>query len=114
MTFRRILNWLVGLPIAIIAIAFAVANRQWVTISFDPFNRALPFATIGMPLWALFFCGIFAGIFAGWLVTWVAHGKHRKAARAARIELIRAQQMHERYKQDHERRELAARQDAAL
>ena len=114
MTFRRIVNWLVGLPIAVIAIGFAVANRQWVTISFDPFNRALPFATIDMPLWALFFCGAFVGLLAGWMMAWAAHGKHRKAARQARIELIRAQQMHERYKQDHERNALAVRQDAVL
>ena len=36
MTFRRIINWVVGLPIAVIVIAFCVANRQWIEISFDP------------------------------------------------------------------------------
>ncbi|MCX7349725.1 MAG: hypothetical protein NTZ54_09435 [Alphaproteobacteria bacterium] len=61
MTLKRILNWVVGLPIAIIGVGFAVANREWVTVSFDPINRAQPFATVNMPLWALFFAGVLFG-----------------------------------------------------
>jgi len=72
MTLRRILNWAIGLPIAIVAVAFAVANRQWITVSFDPFSRDAPLAAIDMPLWALFFCGIFFGLIAGWIAAWFA------------------------------------------
>lgn len=100
MTLKRILNWVVGLPIAIIGVGFAVANREWVTISFDPINRALPRATMSMPLWALFFAGIFLGIFVGWFVAWRGAGKHRRSARDAKIELIRTQQQHEREKRE--------------
>mgnify|MGYP000529383419 CR=1 FL=1 len=32
------------IPLAVAAIVFAVANRQWITVSFDPFNRDAPFA----------------------------------------------------------------------
>ena len=114
MTIKKIFNWLVGLPIAIVGIGFAVANRQWITLSFDPFNRAHPFATIDMPLWALFFCGIFVGIFAGWMVSWLNHGRYRKAAREAKIELIRAQQIHKREKREMKSTQLVPRQDASL
>ncbi|MCA3556418.1 LapA family protein [Aestuariivirga sp.] len=100
MTFKRFINWAVGLPIAIIGVGFAVANRQWVTVSFDPINRLQPFATIAMPLWALFFAGIFTGIFVGWFVAWRGAGKHRRSAREARAELIRAQQQHELEKRE--------------
>ena len=100
MTLKRVINWLIGLPVAIIGAGFAVANRQWVTVSFDPLNRTHPFATIDMPLWALFFCGIFVGILAGWLVAWASNRKYRRATRQARIELMRAQQIHEREKRD--------------
>lgn len=100
MTLKRIFNWVVGLPLAIIAIGFAVANREWVTVSFDPINRAMPFATLAMPLWALFFAGIFVGIFIGWFVAWRGAGKHRRSARDARIELVRVQQQHEREKRE--------------
>ena len=91
MTLRRVINWIVGLPIAIIAIGFAVANRQWTTISFDPFTRDAPFASITLPLWAILFCGVFLGLIIGWIAAWFAHAKWRKAAREARIELARAQ-----------------------
>ncbi len=114
MTIKRILNWVIGLPIAVIGIGFAVANRQWITLSFDPINRTHPFATVDMPLWALFFCGVFVGIFAGWFVSWINHGKYRKAAREAKIELIRAQQIHERDKRDSDAHALTVRPDAAL
>ena len=87
---RRILNWIVGLPAALIVIGFAVANRQWVTVSFDPFSQADPFASADLPLWALLFCGIFLGLICGWLGCWVAQAKWRRAAREARAEAQRA------------------------
>jgi hypothetical protein len=114
MTFKGIFNWIVGLPIAVVGIGFAVANRQWVTVSFDPINRVHPFATVNMPLWALFFCGVFIGIFAGWFVAWRGNARYRRAAREAKIELIRTQQMHEREKRDLQSTALATRQDATL
>lgn len=114
MTLKGIFNWMIGLPIAVVGIGFAVANRQWITVSLDPLNRVHPFATIDMPLWALFFCGVFAGIFVGWFVAWVGNNKYRRATREAKIELIRTQQMHEREKRDLQSTALAVRQDAGL
>ena len=88
---RRILRWVVGLPIAIIVVAFAVANRQWITVSLDPFSKDAPFASINIPLWSLFFCGVFFGLIAGWIACWVAQGKWRKTARQTRRELAQTQ-----------------------
>jgi fructose-specific phosphotransferase system IIC component len=110
MRLKRAVYWLVFVPIAAAVIAFAVANRQWITVSFDPLNRSHPFATVDMPLWALFFCGAFCGILAGWLVAWIGQGKHRKAARQARIELLRTQQMVDRQRAE---QTALARQDSA-
>ena len=112
MTFKRIVSWVVGLPLAVIGIGFAVANREWVTVSFDPINRVQPFATIDMPLWVLFFAGIFLGIFVGWFVAWRGGAKHRRNARDARIELIRAQQLHEREKREMQQQLPAIRPDS--
>jgi uncharacterized integral membrane protein len=100
MTLRRAFNWIVGVPLAIIVAAFAVANKQWVVVSFDPFSRDGPLASINMPLWVLFFCGIFAGLVAGWIAAWFAHGKWRRAAKEARLELVRAQNEHEALKRE--------------
>ena len=88
---RRILRWAVGLPIVILVIAFAIANRRWVTLSFDPFTSEAPRAAMDMPLWLLFFLGIFVGLVVGWVASWMAQGKHRKAARDARHEVSKLQ-----------------------
>lgn len=84
---RRFFRWLVGAPIAIIVIAFAVANRRWVTLSLDPFSQDAPFAAIDMPLWLLLFVGGFVGILVGWFGSWLAQGKWRKAARDSKAEV---------------------------
>jgi uncharacterized integral membrane protein len=89
---RRFFRWLVGAPIAILVIAFAVANRRWVTLSLDPFSQDAPFASIDMPLWLLLFIGGFIGLLVGWFGSWLAQGKWRKAARDARAEVGQLQQ----------------------
>jgi uncharacterized integral membrane protein len=86
---RRILRWAVGLPIVILVVAFAVANRKWVTLSFNPITQDVP--SLDMPLWLLFFLGIFVGAIVGWSGSWLAQGKHRKAARDARSEVSKLQ-----------------------
>ena len=76
MMLQRVLRWIVGLPIALVVISFAVANRQWVTVSFDPFSKDAPFAAV-----------VFFGLIAGWIACWIAQGKWRRSAREARREL---------------------------
>lgn len=78
---RRVLRWLIGLPIFIIVMGFAVANRKWTQLSLDPFNEAAPKISLEMPLWLLLFVGIFIGVFAGWFFCWLAQGKYRRLAR---------------------------------
>lgn len=102
MTARRIINWAIGLPIAAIIIAFCVANRQWIEVSFDPFSKSAPFATMFMPLWALFFAGIFFGLIAGWLACWFAQGKWRRATRQARADLQSARDEAQHLKREHQ------------
>ena len=91
MMLQRILRWTIGLPIAIIVVSFAIANRQWITVSFDPFSKDAPFAVIDLPLWALFFCGVFFGLIAGWIACWFAQSKWRRSAKDTRKDLVRTQ-----------------------
>jgi uncharacterized integral membrane protein len=88
---RRILRWIIGLPIAIFVVGFAIANRRWVTLSFDPFTQSDPSVSVDLPLWILFFVGILVGLIVGWIGAWWAQGKHRKAARESRHEVGRLQ-----------------------
>jgi uncharacterized integral membrane protein len=89
---RRILSWVLWLPAALVLIAFVVANRQWVTLSFDPFNVPHPTFAIPMPLWAVLMVGLFIGIFVGWTASWAKQGRARKKARAEKAELDRLRQ----------------------
>jgi len=105
---RRALHWIIGVPIVALIVIFAVANRQWIEVSLDPLSRETPRLAVSMPLWSLFFCGIFVGLIAGWLACWFAQKKWRRAAREARVELQRGQDEISRLK-----RESAARRDVA-
>jgi len=83
----RFLKWLVIAPFLIVGLLFAIANRQLVTVSFDPFaggDIASPQAT--MPLFFLIFLAVVFGVCLGGFVTWMAQGKNRRAARLAKSE----------------------------
>jgi uncharacterized integral membrane protein len=91
---RKIINFAVLLPLAVILMIFAVANRHWVTVSFDPFNSINPSLAIDLPLFVVILLSMIAGVLAGGAATWIRQGRWRRAARrheadaaAARAEL---------------------------
>jgi uncharacterized integral membrane protein len=86
----RVLSWIVGVPAALVLIAFAVANRHIVQVSFDPLSQQAPWASLAVPLWAVLFFGIFCGLVVGWIGAWLKQGKWRREARAARRDLARS------------------------
>ena len=76
---------LILIPIAIIVIAFAVANRQMVSVSFDPFTPPeVATGFVAAPLFVLLFLALFVGIILGGIATWFTQGSNRKRARDAR------------------------------
>lgn len=84
---KQIISWLIGLPAAIVLIAFALANRTLVSVSFDPLSSDAPWFALSLPIWVLLFAGIFLGLIIGWVGSWINQGKWRKAAREARSNL---------------------------
>jgi uncharacterized integral membrane protein len=78
---RKIVAALILVPLAVIIIAFAVANRQFVTVSLDPFSAEHPAASITLPLFALILLLLIAGVLIGGLASWLRHGRWRRAAR---------------------------------
>src|SRR5271165_2620913 len=76
--------------VAIILVLFASANRQWVTVSFDPFGSidSAAFA-VAAPLFAVAIVAAMLGVIAGAAATWVSQGRHRRAARQSRVEADR-------------------------
>jgi len=110
---KRAFNWLLGVPIALLLLAFAVANRQFVEVSFDPFSSAAPSASMTAPLWALLFFGIFCGLLVGWSAAWLNQGKWRRASRGALTELTALRAENARLRRDREPRDLLAERRGA-
>lgn len=80
---KTFLKALVLVPIAILAIAFAVANRQVVSISFDPFSSGNPILVLTAPLFLLVFFLLTCGVVIGGVASWLGQGRYRSAARRA-------------------------------
>jgi uncharacterized integral membrane protein len=78
---RRIFNILVLIPIALVLLAFMVANRNPVLLSFDPTSRETPALSLTLPLFAIIFAALIIGIVFGGMIVWWRQGKHRKLAR---------------------------------
>jgi uncharacterized integral membrane protein len=78
---RKIILALVWIPLAVILLVFAVANRHLVTVSFDPFDSTDPAVTLTLPLFAVIIISLVLGVFAGGITTWFRQGRWRRAAR---------------------------------
>jgi uncharacterized integral membrane protein len=79
--FRKIVTIVIVVPLAAIIVAFAVANRQMVTVSFDPFNAVSPAYAATLPLFILIFALVILGVIVGGVASWLRQGSWRRAAR---------------------------------
>lgn len=86
---RKIVTALVSLFLAVVLISFAVANRQVVTVSLDPFNEADPALVFSQPLYLLIFALVTGGVVVGGCAAWLRQGGWRSRARRAEAELVR-------------------------
>jgi len=83
----RLLSILIVLPLSILAIALAVANRRDVLVSLDPFSPNAPVLSATVPLYVVIFAALIIGVVLGGGVTWLRQGRFRREARQARREL---------------------------
>ena len=83
----RFVAAVVLIPLAIIIMAFAVANRQTVIVSFDPFDSAQPAYSVTTWLFVPIFTALICGVVIGGLSSWVRQGKWRGSARRFEREL---------------------------
>jgi hypothetical protein len=83
---RKLVAALILLPLAAAFALFAVANRQAVLVSFDPFDPAHPAYAMSVPLFALTLVLLIGGVVVGGVAAWLRQGKWRRAARLAQGE----------------------------
>src|ERR1700754_1437108 len=81
MVMRKFLTGLIVIPLGVIFVVFAVANRHFVTVSFDPFNSAEPSVSVSLPLFVLIIAVAILGVVAGGFATWLGQRRWRRAAR---------------------------------
>jgi len=80
-SLRKIVAALILVPLAVVIIAFAVANRQIVTVLFDPFSAERPAASLTLPLFALIIVLLVIGVLIGGTAAWLRQAKWRRTAR---------------------------------
>ena len=78
---RKFFTALVLIPLGVVFIVFAVANRHPVTVSFDPFNSSDPSVGVTLPLFVVIIAVAIIGVAAGGSATWFRQRRWRRAAR---------------------------------
>lgn len=88
---RRIVGWIVLVPLCVVLIVFALANRQLVVVNFNPLAPSEPLTTpgVGVPLFLVLFTVLLFGVVLGGVATWFAQSQHRRDERAYRREAER-------------------------
>ena len=79
--FRKIVTAIIVVPLVTVIVAFAVANRQAVMVSFDPFSSVNPAYAATLPLFAVIFAVLILGVLIGGIAAWIRQGKWRRSAR---------------------------------
>jgi len=78
---RKFFTGLIVIPLFLILVVFAVANRHFVTVSFDPFNSSDPSLGFTLPLFVVIIAVAILGVVAGGSMTWFRQRHWRRAAR---------------------------------
>lgn len=86
---NRIVGWLILVPLCGLLIAFALANRQLVSVNLNPFvapAEAASASGYGIPLFIVLYVVLLLGVLLGGIASWFAQGPHRRRERHWRRE----------------------------
>jgi len=82
-TVFKFFSWVIGLPVIVYAVIFAINNQDAMGLDFWPF----PYT----PSWPVFWVvlgSLLIGCILGMFLTWLAQGKYRQQARSYRSQAI--------------------------
>jgi heme/copper-type cytochrome/quinol oxidase subunit 1 len=86
---RKFVTAFVLIPLGLVIVMFAVANREIITVSFDPFDSVKPAFAFRMPLFILIFVLVGLGVLIGGVAAWLKQHKWRARARRAEADVRR-------------------------
>jgi uncharacterized protein HemY len=88
---KRAIRLIILIPLGIVLVALALANRAPVLLSLDPFRPEAPMASLRVPLFVALLVVLLVGVAIGGIATWFGQGKWRRAARRRAMELATLQ-----------------------
>ena len=98
---KLIFRIFIVLPIALVLLLFAIANRHVVTVSFDPFTGGdIRGPAVTAPLFVVLLLTGLLGLLAGGFATWLTQGRWRRRARDARSDATIARAEADRLRAD--------------
>ena len=92
---RKFVTIVILVPLTVVIVMFAVANREIVAVSFDPFDAARPAYAVKMPMFILIFVLVGIGVVIGGIAAWLRQHKWRVRARRAETEARELRAAHE-------------------
>ncbi len=88
----RILAAIILIPLAIILVALAVANRQSVPLTIDIFQTDNPGLSLSLPLFVWLLTALILGMVIGGIASWIRQGRYRRLAKKRADEVRRLEE----------------------
>lgn len=83
---RKLLRWLFLIPLAVVLVLLAVANRAPVILSLDPFSREAPALAFTVPLFVALLLAVMIGVVIGGVAAGIGRMRWRYRAKRAERE----------------------------
>jgi len=97
---RAFLRAVLLIPLAVLLLGFALANREVIVVHFDPLGFFESPLAYDVPLFLPIFVAAAVGILIGGFATWLSQGRHRQAARYHRREVERQRRENEELRRE--------------
>jgi len=81
MGLKRMIAALIIVPVALILIVFIIANREMMSVHFNPFDMEDLTLTLHAPAFVFLFAALAIGVVVGSITTWLSQHAYRKKAR---------------------------------
>ena len=78
---KKLFNFIILLPLAIVLIILCVANRQSITLALNPFQPSDTVLAFTAPFFVFLFAALILGVVLGSFVTWVSQSSYRTLAK---------------------------------
>lgn len=79
---KRFLQWFFAIPLGVLLVAIAIANRHEVTLILDPFQPEQPILSIPLPFFVYLLGTLVIGVLLGGFAVWISQAHWRRAAKS--------------------------------